>query len=88
MKLFKQNHDIHPAVRRAQWIGLTVSLLMLGATSYQMYTLNERHQLWGRLPLLFELSLWFSFVFLRIRSVNFRWLGLSVLSGVLLSAAF
>ncbi|MFM2266831.1 MAG: apolipoprotein N-acyltransferase [Bacteroidota bacterium] len=88
MKIWEQKSDIHPLLRRVQWAGLLVSLVALAGLGYRMKTLDDAQQLWGTLPLLFEICLWLSFVSLRLRTVNLRWLAFSTLSGALLTLSF
>ena len=58
-----------------------------------MYDLLQKEQLWGWLPFFFFLSIWLSIVFVFWKKYTrhpkgLRWLGLSTLSGVLLSLGF
>ena len=62
-------------------------------SGYQMYSLVQAEELWGHLPLFFYASIW-AIIILTIGNryskhpKNWRWLGLSTLSGVLLSVGF
>jgi len=55
--------------------------------AYRMYALDQQRLLWGHLPLYFFAAAWAAIVFAVSRK-NFRWLGLSTLSGVMLAVGF
>ena len=62
-------------------------------SGYKMYSLVQAEELWGHLPLFLFTSLW-AIIVLSIGNryskhpKNWRWLGLSTLSGILLSVGF
>ena len=67
--------------------------LLVGGTGYWMFQQYQDEKLWGHVPLVFLVSLWTLVVFLFEKKYtnggnNWRWLGLSTLSGVILSAGF
>ncbi len=67
-------------------------LLLAGWLGYDMFRVNAAGQLWGHRPLFLFVSLWgavilFFKTFQRF-SKKWRWLGLSTLSGILLSIGF
>lgn len=67
---------------------LSLPLLLLAAfTVWRMYALDQERLLWGYLPLLFFAAAWAGIV-LAAAPKNWRRLGLSTLSGVLLALAF
>ena len=72
---------------------LLLTLLVAAGTGYRMLDLYQNQMLWGHLPLFFFVSVWLSVVFLFWKKYTrhpkgLRWLGLSTLSGVLLSLGF
>ena len=72
---------------------LVLSILVASGTGWRMLYLYQNQTLWGNLPLFFFLSVWLSVVFLFWKKYThhpkgLRWLGLSTLSGVLLSLGF
>lgn len=69
---------------------LFLSVLLAAAAllvAWRMYTLDQQRLLWGHLPLFFFALAWVAIV-LAVSRRNFRWLGLSTLSGVLLAVGF
>jgi len=72
---------------------LVLLFLISIGTAYRMFFLWQKEILWGHLPLYFFLSLW-AFLVLAFQKKSsqqpkkWRWLGLSTLSGVLLSLGF
>lgn len=72
-------------------IGLFSIIALL--SGYKMYSLVQAEELWGHLPLFLFTSLW-AIIVLSIGNryskhpKNWRWLGLSTLSGILLSVGF
>lgn len=72
---------------------LGISLAATLGIGWYMFSLWGKETLWGHLPLLFFLSAWTSIVLLFWKKYTahpkgLRWLGLSTLSGLLLSAGF
>lgn len=69
-------------------------LLVAALTAGWMWVRYQQEELWGRLPLIFFLSFWGGFVLWRQKKWKYRperqarWLGLAVLSGVLLALGF
>jgi apolipoprotein N-acyltransferase len=67
---------------------LSVPFLLLAAFfAWRMYALDQEQLLWGYLPLYFFASAWTGIV-LASSPKKWRWLGLSTLTGVLLSLGF
>lgn len=72
---------------------LAATLLATAGIGYNMYNLCEQEILWGHRPLFFFLLAWASIVLACWKKYTrhpkgLRWLGLSTLSGVLLSVSF
>lgn len=72
---------------------LAITLLATIGLGWRMFTLWQNETLWGHLPLAFFLFAWASIVLFFWKKhtrhpKGLRWLGLSTLSGVLLSAGF
>lgn len=72
---------------------LTLTLLAAAGTGYYMFSLWQQEELWGHLPLFFFVSAWLSIILIFWKKYTrhpkgLRWLGLSTLSGVLLSVGF
>ena len=72
---------------------LAISLLVAGGTGWRMFSLWQQESLWGYLPFFFFTAVWLAVVFLFWKKYTrhpqgLRWLGLSTLSGVLLSVGF
>lgn len=70
-----------------------IALLATAALGYRMFSLWQQEELWGHLPLYFFTLAWASVVLLFWKKYTrhpkgLRWLGLSTLSGVLLSLGF
>lgn len=73
---------------RKKYLLLSIPLLLLAAfTAWRMYALDQQQLLWGYLPLYFFATAWAGIV-LAASPKNWRRLGLSTLSGVLLALAF
>jgi len=73
-------------------IKVLLALIVLG-TGYWMYQAYNQEQLWGHIPLIFLTSFWALIVLLFEKRYtnggkNWRWLGLSTLSGVMLALGF
>jgi apolipoprotein N-acyltransferase len=71
---------------------ITLGLIVLG-TGYWMFDQYQNEQLWGHVPLVFLASFWAFIVLLFEKKYtnagkSWRWLGLSTLSGVVLSLGF
>jgi apolipoprotein N-acyltransferase len=72
---------------------LVISTLATALLGWRMYSLWQQEALWGYLPLAFFLTAWASIVLFFWKKYTrhpkgLRWLGLSTLSAVLLSAGF
>ncbi|MFQ5446538.1 MAG: apolipoprotein N-acyltransferase [Saprospiraceae bacterium] len=79
--------------RTTRYLLLALSLAAALGTGGRMYWLWQEEQLWGHLPLFFFVAVWTSIVLLFWKRYTrppkgLRWLGLSTLSGVLLSVGF
>ena len=86
----QSNHLIKNKTRVAL---LVVSVLTAIGVGWRMFYLWQNDTLWGWLPFFFFLSVWSSAVFIFWKKYTrhpkgLRWLGLSTLSGVLLSLGF
>ncbi|HFA50234.1 MAG TPA: apolipoprotein N-acyltransferase [Bacteroidetes bacterium] len=69
---------------------LGILLATSALTGWRMYSLYQQQELWGHLPLFFFTSVWLAVVLVFWKKYTahpkgLRWLGLSTLSGVLLS---
>lgn len=75
-------------------LSLLVLMIVIAIfTAWRMYSLNSAQELWGHLPLYSFVAAWLSLLLLRINrksapKQHLRWLGLSTLTGILLSVGF